>query len=34
MDFMKNKKNVIVFAFLIFVMSMLIGGYVAYNAHI
>ena len=34
MDFMTNKKNVIKFAFWIFVVSMSIGAFVAYNSHI
>lgn len=32
MDLITNKKNVIKFAFWIFVVSMLIGGYLAYNS--
>jgi quinol-cytochrome oxidoreductase complex cytochrome b subunit len=32
MDFIKNKRNVIIFAVWIFIVSMLIGGYVAYNS--
>lgn len=32
MDLIKNKKNVITFAFWIFLVSMLIGAYVAYNS--
>ncbi len=34
MDLIKNKKNVITFAFWIFLVSMLIGAYVAYNSHV
>lgn len=31
MEFIKDKKNVITFAFWIFLISMLIGAYLAYN---
>jgi hypothetical protein len=34
MDFVKNKKNVLTVAFCIFVVSMLIGALVAFNAHV
>jgi hypothetical protein len=34
MDFIKNKKNVITFSFWIFLVSMLIGAYVAFNSQV
>jgi len=34
MEILKNKRNVIIFAFWIFLVSMLIGGYVAYHSGI